>query len=158
MGKSPIYTIREFRKADVFAVSSLIATVFHTCIRHYYLPEGVDNFLSLIDPLKLEERLDTGQFGYVAETETEIVGMILIRNTNHITLLFVDRQHHHMGIGKTLFSHAYDTVFSGKSSVEKMTVASSPFAVGFYTAMGFTETAPAHYKDGMKIIPMELVP
>jgi ribosomal protein S18 acetylase RimI-like enzyme len=152
------YITREFRKADVFSVSALISTVFHDCIRQYYLPEGVDNFLTLIDPLKLEDRLDNGQYGFVAETETEIVGMILIRNTNHITLLFVDRQYHHMGIGKTLFSHAYDSVFRGNPNVEKMTVNSSPYAVGFYSAMGFTETAPAHYKDGMKIIPMELLP
>lgn len=151
------YITREFRKADVYSVSSLISTVFHNCIREYYLPEGVDNFLALIDPLKLEDRLDNGQYGFVSEADGKTVGMILIRDINHITLLFVDRQYHHLGIGSNLFSRAVEAITAAGPKIDTITVNSSPYAVGFYSALGFQETAPAHYKDGMKIIPMELI-
>jgi GNAT superfamily N-acetyltransferase len=92
----------------------------------------------------------------VAEIHDEVVGVIGMRDWNHIFLLFVDGGHQHKGIARKLVSKALGRGEIEGHHSEKVTVNSSPNAVGAYRRMGFVQTADEEIHNGIRAIPMML--
>ena len=68
-----------------------------------YGMEGVDSFRNFIsDPLLRRMFLLGTYHMFVATYHEKIVGMVSLRNENHISLLFVDEMYHKRGIGRRL--------------------------------------------------------
>ena len=80
--------------------------------------------------------------------------MIGIRNGNHISLLFVDGDHHGQGIGSRLIEKT-ENYLRSNTQFSKMTVNSAPIAKDFYHKKGFKDAGEMTVKDGILYIPME---
>ena len=83
-----------------------------------------------------------------------MVGIIGVRNTNHVSLLFVDRDYHRMGIASGLIRRFIRDART--EGITYVTVNSSPYAVGFYHKIGFINLSEEIEKDGIRFTPMRL--
>ena len=120
-----------------------------------YSEEGVRNFYRFVTDRILFRMFKAGQyqlFGYFIEDK--LVGIISLRNENHISLLFVDEKHQNRGIARSLleFVNNYLLTELGKQEVS---VDSSPYAVDFYHRMGFIDTDREITKNGIRYTPMK---
>lgn len=120
-----------------------------------YGMEGVDSFRNFIsDPLLRRMFLLGTYHMFVATYHEKIIGMVSLRNENHISLLFVDEAYHKKGIGRRLIDTigAFSKEEYGKSDI---TVNAAPYGFGFYKKLGFFSTSPLLTNDGIKYICMK---
>ena len=120
-----------------------------------YSPEGVRSFEDFITDTGLKRMFDMGSYQMMAAyAGPKMVGMITLRNEVHISLLFVDKEYHRHGIGRALIGKiaCYVQNELGKS---RLTVNASPYGVGFYHRIGFTDIGPENQQDGIIYTPME---
>ena len=121
-----------------------------------YTQEGIDNFKAFVSDGVLKSMFDQGAYQvFVAVYEKKVIGLVSLRDRNHISLLFVESAYHHMGIGtgllQTLCEYMYKEM--GQTSV---TVNAAPYAVEFYHKVGFTDTAGVQVTAGISYTPMVL--
>lgn len=84
------------------------------------------------------------------------MGVVATRQPCHISLLFVDKEHHRQGIGRELLSTI--TSFYKEAGVNReMTVNSSPYAVEIYHKLGFMDTDTEQLVNGIRFTPMKYV-
>lgn len=122
-----------------------------------YTPEGVESFQNFVTDGILQKMFLMGEcqlFG--AYDNGVMIGMIALRQGRHISLLFVDRKYHMKGIGRLLIGYVSDYVLYEEGH-RRITVDSSPYAVGFYHRVGFTDTGAAQTSQGVTYTPMELL-
>jgi predicted GNAT family N-acyltransferase len=86
----------------------------------------------------------------------DTVGMIEIRDYQHISLLFVDSNYHRQGIGKKLWIEAFKKCIHSSSKVTSFTVNSSPFAVPIYEKLGFSKVSEEQVVTGIRFYQMLL--
>ena len=110
--------------------------------------EGVNSFRNFIsDPLLRRMFLLGTYHMYVATYNEKIVGMVSLRDKNHISLLFVDEAYHKKGIGRKLV----ETI----GNFSNITVNAAPYGLAFYKKIGFFSTSPLIINDGIKYISMK---
>jgi GNAT superfamily N-acetyltransferase len=121
-----------------------------------YTREGIDNFRDFITDQTLRRMFLQGDYiVYGAFFRGEIVGIISLRNKEHISLLFVDEEFHKMGIGRKLIQEvqSMERTMGGY----RLTVDASPYAVGFYHKIGFVDTNIEQTKAGIRYTPMSWI-
>ena len=120
-----------------------------------YSVKGVHNFRKFVrDPL-LKKMFTYGEYIAIgAFVDKRMVGIIGVRNTNHVSLLFVDRDYHRMGIASGLIRRFIRDART--EGITYVTVNSSPYAVGFYHKIGFINLSEEIEKDGIRFTPMRL--
>lgn len=120
-----------------------------------YGMEGVENFKNFISDPMLRRMFLLGTYHmYVAIHGGKIVGMVSLRDKNHISLLFVDEAYHKKGIGRRLIDTigAFSKEEYGK---EEITVNASPYGLEFYKKVGFCSTSPLMSNGGIKYTSMK---
>lgn len=120
-----------------------------------YAEEGIREFKDFIALHAVKERLANGElfcWGYFSG-ET-IQGVIAMRSPCHISLLFVDKEHHRKGIAKSLYNTVLD-FYKANSLYSEMTVNSSPYAAEAYHRLGFVDTDVEQTVNGLRFIPMK---
>ena len=123
----------------------------------FYTAEGVRNFEDFITDTTLHRMFIMGVYQmFVALDRKQIVGMLTLRNTSHISLLFVDEKYHRRGIGRALIGYLQEYLLS-ETGISKITVNAAPYGVAFYHKLGFRDLRPEEEKDGIKYTPMEFV-
>jgi GNAT superfamily N-acetyltransferase len=120
-----------------------------------YSLRGVYNFKNFVrDPL-LKKMYTYGEYIAIgAFIDERIVGILGVRNVNHVSLLFVDRDHHHQGIGTSLMNKYFAD--ARREGITHVTVNASPYAVGFYHRIGFIDVKEEIEKDGIRFTPMRM--
>jgi GNAT superfamily N-acetyltransferase len=149
--------IRRMQNGEEYQVSSLVRDIFSEIIAALYSGRGNQEFLKYIAPEVIHARTGKDHVVYVAEDKMlkKIVGILEIENSQHITLMFVDKAYQHKGIGRLLMERAR---MSGmENSVHEITVDSSPNAVGAYESFGFMILDAEKEKNGIRYVPMKLV-
>jgi predicted GNAT family N-acyltransferase len=146
--------IRKPNISDASKICSMVNSVFMKCVAPDYSEEGIDFFLKISTPAELIDKMEKGNLVYIAEMKSNIIGVIVTRNINHISRYFVDVNYQQMGIGRKLFQHVLSTLSKEHQEIEQITVNSSPFAVKAYEKLGFIKTADEQIGNGMKYIPM----
>ena len=122
-----------------------------------YSPEGVRNFEEFITDTTLHRMFVMGVYQmFVALDQDKIVDMITLRNSTHISLLFVDEKYHRRGIGRALMKHLTNYLLS-EVGADHVTVNASPYGVGFYHKLGFKDLRPEEVKDGIIYTPMKFI-
>ena len=122
-----------------------------------YTTEGVRNFEDFITDTTLHNMFVMGVYQmFVALDGKKIVGMITLRNSSHISLLFVDEGYHRKGIGRALIAYIQKYLLS-EMGIGRVTVNAAPYGVDFYHKLGFRDLGPEEEKDGIKYTPMEFV-
>jgi ribosomal protein S18 acetylase RimI-like enzyme len=121
-----------------------------------YTREGIGNFQDFITDQALRRMFLQGEYiVYGAFYCGKIVGIISLRNKEHISLLFVDEEFHKMGIGRKLVYELQK--LEKKMGGYRLTVDASPYAVGFYHKVGFVDTNLEQAKDGIRYTPMSWI-
>jgi predicted GNAT family N-acyltransferase len=148
--------IKEVGKKDLKQAIELVNNVFSEFVAVDYSEQGKRTFNDYLEN-KYEEVSSDLVSGYkkmwAYYQNEEIVGVIAVRDTTHITLMFVDKQHHKKGIAKEMFSFVLDEITRNKE-ITQVTVNSSPYAVKVYERLGFVKTDEQQEKDGIIFIPM----
>ena len=122
----------------------LVWEVFQEFESPDYTQEGINEFYKTIH----DENYISMLTMYGAFLSGELVGVIATRNNGrHIALFFVDGKYHRQGIGKQLFEAV---------RTDKMTVNSSPYAVGIYRKLGFKAVDEEQSVNGLRFTPMTL--
>ncbi|MFZ3103051.1 MAG: GNAT family N-acetyltransferase [Desulfitobacteriaceae bacterium] len=149
MGKD--IQFREAQPQDVQAITELVLGVFDKYVGYGYSLDGQSVFRMYCLPNAMSTRLTEGtSFCLVAILVQKIIGMIEVRNGNHIALLFVDDRYHKNGIAKNLVTLAIEKV-----KVTDIYVNSSPYAIDIYKRMGFEQLEEEQERDGIRFIPMK---
>lgn len=148
--------IRNLKADEIGKAHLLVSSVFDEFVAPLFSDEGVCQFISFIDPSNLKERLQDNSFILVAELKHDVVGVIAMRDWNHIFLLFVDGKHQRKGIATSLLDDALRRCEREGHKPEKVTVNSSPNAVEAYRRMGFVQIKEEEVHQGIRAIPMAM--
>ncbi len=127
---------------------ALVLSVFMQYEAPDYTEQGIESF---VKSMKNKDFTNALEF-YGATHDQELIGVIATRNNgNHIALLFVKEEYHKQGIGRRLFQNVLNLCTG-----DKMTVNSSPYAIGFYRKVGFLPDRDEQLNDGIRFTPMTL--
>lgn len=151
------YEIRWARAEDWAPAMKMIWKTFMKFEGNVYTEEGIQNFWDFISDDMLYHAFLKGNYQMmVAVDRGRIVGAGSVRNRNHLSLLFVDEEYHHRGIGAALLNRLceYLKVEEGE---RYMSLKAAPYAVGFYRKVGFREVAPEEEYSGIRVTPMEKI-
>jgi len=137
-------------------VCEVVRDVFSEFVAPLYENEGVDEFSRYIDPILLAKRSKGNHFTLLAEDAGNLVGVIELRDFNHISLLFVVTSAQRRGIAKHLLHEALEMARSNKPDLSEVSVHSSPNAVDAYERLGFKAEGTEKLEHGIRYIPMRL--
>ncbi len=118
-------------------------------------PDGVEEFTRYAAAATISGRMREGSIVVMGFLGTVPVGVVEIRSPGHIGLLFVSPDHQGSGVGRILCQAAIEAVARMLPLPPKVTVKSSPGAVGFYEKLGFLTVGASTDFNGIRFIPME---
>jgi GNAT superfamily N-acetyltransferase len=142
--------IREMLSGEEEAVCNLVLEVFDRFVASQFSQRGIEEFRDYLRVEALKRRAGEGHIILLAVENDALLGMIEMRQRNHISLLFVREAHQGRGIGRELVSHA---VTDAAASIQ---VHASLNSVGFYRKAGFLPEGPERIEHGICYIPMRM--
>lgn len=154
MKKELNYTVRRAKEdewEDAMALAWRTFMRFEACD---YSQAGIKNFSDFISDNGLHRMFLLGEYHlWIAVEEGKIIGMISLRSKCHVSLLFVDASYHRCGVATALMETLWEYMRDRDEYV--CTVNASPYAVGFYHRIGFTDRGPEREEDGIRYTPMK---
>ena len=153
-----MYTIERLGVSYCARLSEFIGRVFMESVAPKYRKEGIMAFLKYVTPRQIKRRMKTeDDFFLVAKEGEKIIGMIEMREWEHITLLFVDKNMRHAGVGKALIEAAVEQIIAEGKAISELSVNAVPGAEGAYEAMGFSALGGKTEKIGIIYTPMKKI-
>lgn len=149
-------SFRAMRAGETAAVSELILASFSEFIGPEYTDQGITEFRKFVAPSALEARSADNYFVRVAEAGGALVGMIEVRDNNHVALLFVDKGYQRHGVATRLLRLALEEARAAVPDTARVTVNSSRYGVAAYEKLGFRQTGPERTVNGIAFIPMAM--
>lgn len=137
---------------DIEEISDLVKRIYLKYNSKIDTEEGIKNILIFISAENMRLRFFIeGALMLVARDENKkIIGVIELRNFEHISLFFVDDKYFKLGIGKKLFEEAKN-IFG----TEKYSVNASDYGLEFYKKLGFIQiTDSIKIEKGVHFYPM----
>lgn len=144
------------RHGEETATVDLVLRVFAEFIAPQYSQEGIAEFKKFACANALADRFQAGNLILLAESGRGIIGVIEIREDDHVAMLFVEKSHQRKGIAKELLLRSIEICGKRKPDINRITVNSSPNAFGAYQKMGFKGSRDEKVVNGIRFIPMEL--
>ena len=133
----------------------LVWEVFEEFEAYQYTAEGVREFQNYIEYASMRQRLEKAELTmWGCFHNGKIVGTIAGRLPGHISLLFVDKQHHRQGIARALYQKLIE-YYSKNSACLEISVHSSLYAIEAYRQLGFVATDGEQQKNGIRFVPMK---
>ena len=146
----------EFRAgspADAEAIAGLIAS-FQSELTDDPSGAGAEEYLASVSVQAEREYLASKRYRYlVAYSDSQLVGLIAIRDGSHLFHLFVERSHQHKGIARHLWAQALRELCVSSSDGD-FTVNSSLSAVPVYRVFGFVPAGSIQSVHGISFLPM----
>lgn len=145
----------KLNRKDLRTALELVWEVFEEFEAPDYEEMGVQTFRHFIEYHSMLGKMDSGEMRFWGCYQNSyLVGVIALRPGQHISLLFVRKQFHHLGIAKSLVRVVIAELKKEKPAVPVITVNSSPYAEGFYKAVGFEPLGEEEKRDGIRYTPM----
>ncbi|TFG71934.1 MAG: GNAT family N-acetyltransferase [Anaerolineales bacterium] len=148
--------INPIQPANIQEAMDLVRRVFLSSVASEYSSQGIDEFFGYANAESMRKRLGAHDFALAAYLADKIVGLIEVRNNDHISLLFVDDPYQHEGIGRALCQHAIGICKENGPAIQSITVNASPNAVTAYRHIGFLPMEEEQLVNGIRYIPMRL--
>jgi len=133
----------------------LVERVFKEFVAPDYVERGVTEFMNYITPQAMRERLAAKRSLFIAKTGGVVVGVLEMKDPEHISLLFVDASYQRRGIAGLLFRFALENYVKAQGTQDKITVNSSLYAVEIYKRLGFIQLDDEREINGIRFVPME---
>ena len=141
---------------EINIYSNIINNVFDEFVGKDYSEKGNRTFKDFTNPKNVLARLNNeNNLCLVAKYNNEIIGILEIKNYDHISLFFVKKDFHNKRIGKILFEYFINIIKRENMEINNISVNSSIYAENIYSKLGFIKTDEIQEKDGIKFIPME---
>ncbi|MGN0166575.1 MAG: GNAT family N-acetyltransferase [Acetatifactor sp.] len=122
-----------------------------------YTEEGIKNFFDFITDDNLYVAFLRGEYQVMVALDGEkVIGAGSIRNRNHLSLLFVDENYHHMGVGRTIMN-SLCAYLKEEAGERYMSLQAAPYAVNFYRKLGFRTVKPEEEISGIRVTAMEKI-
>lgn len=150
-------SFRDMKPGEEGPVCDLARRVFDQFVSPHYTDIGIKEAYKISSPDALIEAC--GQFGHVvlvAVKDEEIVGVVKIKDENHISWLFVKPDYQKQGIARELIRRSITLCLGNNPALSQMTVNSSPNAISAYTRYGFTALGSESETGGIRFTPMAL--
>jgi predicted GNAT family N-acyltransferase len=148
--------IEKYQKGQEAEIHRLIKRVYDEYVSCDYSDDGNEFFYNWIAPEKIAERQTERVNIFTAMADTELAGMIEIRENKYVSLLFVDKQYQGKGIARQLFEKAVENCIQYNPGLDKFYVHASPYSIPIYKSMGFKENGTMQEENGIKYLPMEI--
>lgn len=147
------FEARVLQGADVSAAMDLVRRVFMEFEAPDYSEEGVQEFCDYIEPVQMTARQQKGEviLWGCFEKAGALTGVLAMAPLGHVSLLFVDAQHHRRGMARAMFRQMVQRC---EGKCKEITVNSSPYAFEAYKKLGFEATGPEQTVNGLRFIPM----
>jgi GNAT superfamily N-acetyltransferase len=149
-------TYREIRAGEEEKVCLLVMDCFSQFVAPGYSQEGIAEFSRYVTPQSVRRRLAKDHVIILALAKTEIIGALEVRNNNHISLFFVDKEYQNRGVGKKLHQLALEKCLASKPDLAEVEVNSSPYAAPIYEKLGFVRVNVEQVTNGIRYTPMIL--
>lgn len=122
-----------------------------------YTREGIQNFFDFITDDELYMAFLRGNYQMMVAVEgSRIIGAGTIRGGNQLSLLFVDEDYHHMGVGRAIMNRLC-RYLRDEAGERFMSLKAAPYAVDFYHKLGFHTVKPEAEYSGIRVTEMEKV-
>ena len=144
--------IRLMSEGEEHEVCALVARVFDAYVAKDFSTDGVEEFYRYAEPGAMAERSRKGDKVLLAEENGHILGMLELKGTNHIAMLFVDDQGR--GLGRALVERALQLCRKEAKGLEQVSVHASLYAVPIYSKLGFEAEGPERTENGITYVPM----
>ena len=136
-------------------VLQLIRSVHEEFEAYQYSSEGLREFQNFLEYSNFKRLLDNSEMiMWGCFHNDKIVGMIATKQSNHISLLFVDKEYHRQGIARSLYRKLIE-YYAESNDCSEITVNSSLYAVEAYEKLGFVATDTEQQKNGIRFVPMK---
>ena len=150
------YIFQKLLKGEEKQISNLVNSVFKEFVAPDFSDAGIKTFLDYILPDSIIQRSSAGNhFIITSKKGKKIIGVIEIKDYEHICLLFVDKNFQEQGIAKRLYEMAVESCRKMKPDLQEFTVNSSKYAIPVYEKLGFRQIEGEQMKDGIIFIPMK---
>ena len=150
------YKIKEYKPGHEQEVYCLVKAVYDEFISHENSTDGNQLFYEWISPGEIANRQKSQNNMWLAWMGKELLGMIEIRDSNTVSLLFVNKYYQNNGIARHLFQTALTECTKRGSDIDKFYVHASICSVLVYKNLGFYVTGKAHKENGIYYVPMEM--
>jgi GNAT superfamily N-acetyltransferase len=147
----------EMESGEEPIISEFVKKVFEEFVAPDFSPDGIETFMVFISPDSIRKRNQNKEKNFLiaARDNKMIIGIIEIKNCNHISLLFVDKLYQKTGIAKKLYGMALKRCKESIADLKEFEVNSSRFAVPMYRKLGFEKIGEEQIKDGILFTPMK---
>lgn len=147
--------IRSLKATEWKSAMQMVWEIFNQYEAPEYTAEGIQSFRDFIEDPKLEKLFLSGQYyTFGAFSGEKLIGIVGIRNENHVSLLFVKSEYHCQGVGRALLKYAFDYIHD--FGIHTFTVNAAPYAVEFYHKIGFKDLNKEVTTDGIRFTPMKI--
>ena len=154
MGKNNFRISAAQDKTEINNAFHLAEEVFMQFEAPVFTQRGIDSFRDFLWGKRVREMLRDGSMKvWCCYSGNELIGMLSLRDGEHISLAFVKGDHHRQGAGRMLFAEAKKYALA--MGRQYITVNASDHGIPFYRAMGFRETDMQLDTDGIIYTPME---
>ena len=141
---------------DIDQIISFIRAIYDDAVAPNYSPQGNAEFYKYLDSKAMQERLENNHWILKASDQAELVGVIEIRDNNHLSMLFVKTDKQRQGIGRQLLSAAIEAIKKNRPNLKTLTVHSSPNSVTAYEKMGFESLGEEQTVNGIRFTTMQM--
>jgi len=123
----------------------LVWRVFSELETPFFEPQASAEYKRIIE----ETREKNNIVFYGALENNRVVGVLGMRENNHIGYFYIDKEYHRQGIGKRLFK-----LMKGDYERKVFTVNAMPTGVNAYSALGFEQMGDLENRGGVVTTPM----
>jgi GNAT superfamily N-acetyltransferase len=147
-------------RAATDADANRISTLIHGLSGSFLLSsdgKGAESFFDSVSEQSIQSYIAASKFSYlVAEAESELTGVVAMRDNAHLYHLFVATAFQGKGLGRTLWLMVKDAALKA-GNPGHFTVNSSLNAVPVYESFGFSPSGSKIETHGIAFLPMQLL-
>lgn len=137
-------------------ILALVRRVFDQTTGQGQSEAGHQTFYAYLDPEAYAQRQQTNHFTQVAKDGERVVGVLEIRDFQHIALMFVDPEYQKRGIARTMLNLAIEKCREHNQTLDHLSVNSAVNACPVYAHLGFVADGGEQEKDGLRFTKMHL--
>jgi len=146
--------IRKASLDDIASMHEIMTVLARKSIAPTLTTKGQENLLASFTIETIKNNITGNVQYFLSELDLQIVGLIGIKNNDHLYHLFVKTEYQNRGIATKLW-HVAKAHCINAGNKGRFTVNASVNSKNMYEKLGFYETAEIMDKNGITFIPME---